>query len=106
MLSEAEGFLRALTGGVGVPTTFQNLRRSRGAEERQAGRRSSGAELPLRAADKTGKSEFIEIFGWAKTVALFRKTRFKGVQWTDFASRLVGVAYNLRRMANLLPLPA
>jgi transposase len=44
-----------------------------------------------------------EIFGWTKTVALFRKTRFKGVQRTDFASRLVGAAYNLRRMANLLP---
>jgi len=47
-----------------------------------------------------------EIFGWTKTVALFRKTRFKGVARTDFASRLVGAAYNLRRMANLLPLPA
>ena len=47
-----------------------------------------------------------EIFGWTKTVGLFRKTRFKGVQRTDFASRIVGAAYNLRRMANLLPLPA
>jgi IS5 family transposase len=47
-----------------------------------------------------------EIFGWTKTIGLFRKTRFKGVQWTDFASRLVGAAYNLGRMANLLPLPA
>ncbi|HET7786188.1 MAG TPA: IS5 family transposase [Myxococcales bacterium] len=44
-----------------------------------------------------------EIFGWTKTVGLFRKTCFKGVERTDFASRLVGVAYNLRRMANLLP---
>src|SRR3954469_1541806 len=47
-----------------------------------------------------------EIFGWTKTVGLFRKTRFKGVERTDFASRLVGVAYNLRRMANLLASPA
>ena len=47
-----------------------------------------------------------EIFGWTKTVGLFRKTRFKGIARTDFASRLVGVAYNLRRMANLLPQPA
>src|SRR3954468_5136439 len=29
-----------------------------------------------------------EIFGWTKTVALFRKTRFKGVQRTDFASSM------------------
>ncbi|MFL5455927.1 MAG: IS5/IS1182 family transposase, partial [Myxococcales bacterium] len=47
-----------------------------------------------------------EIFGWTKTVGLFRKTRFNGVERTDFASRLVGVAYNLRRMANLLASPA
>jgi hypothetical protein len=33
-----------------------------------------------------------EIFGWTKTVALFRKTRFKGVQRTNLASRLVGAA--------------
>ncbi len=45
----------------------------------------------------------LKIFGWTKTVGVFRKTRFKGVQRTDFASRLVGAAYNLRRMANLLP---
>jgi len=43
-----------------------------------------------------------EFFGWTKTVGLFRKTRFKGVERTDFASRLVGAAYNLLRMANLL----
>ena len=45
-----------------------------------------------------------EIVG-TKTVALFRKTRLRGVQRTDFASRLAGAAYNLRRMTNLLPQP-
>jgi IS5 family transposase len=44
-----------------------------------------------------------EIFGWTKGVALFRKTRFKGVARVSFASRMVGAAYNLLRMANLLP---
>lgn len=44
-----------------------------------------------------------EIFGWTKTVGVFRKSRFKGVDRTDFASRLVGVAYNLRRIAKLVP---
>lgn len=47
-----------------------------------------------------------EIFGWTKGIALFRKTRFKGVRRTDFASRMIGAAYNLLRMANLLPTPA
>ena len=48
-----------------------------------------------------------EIFGWTKTVANFRKTRFRGLQRTQLASYLVGAAYNLLRMARLLtPTPA
>ena len=48
-----------------------------------------------------------EIFGWTKTVANFRKTRFRGLQRTQLASYLVGAAYNLLRMARLLtPSPA
>ena len=43
-----------------------------------------------------------EIFGWTKTVANFRKTRFKGLERTQMASYLVGAAYNLLRMAKLL----
>jgi IS5 family transposase len=43
-----------------------------------------------------------EIFGWTKTVANFRKTRFRGLHRTQLASYLVGAAYNLLRMANLL----
>jgi len=47
-----------------------------------------------------------EIFGWTKTRGLFRKTRFKGLARTEFASRLVGAAYNLLRIGNLLPATA
>jgi transposase len=43
-----------------------------------------------------------EIFGWLKTVANFRKTRFKGLERTQLASYMVGAAYNLMRMAKLL----
>jgi transposase len=43
-----------------------------------------------------------EIFGWTKTVANFRKTRFKGLERTQFASYLVGAAYNLMRISKLL----
>lgn len=42
-----------------------------------------------------------EIFGWMKTVGGFRKTRFKGIQRTQFAGYLVGCAYNLVRMSRL-----
>lgn len=47
-----------------------------------------------------------EIFGWAKTVGGFRRTRFKGVQRTQLAAYFVGAAYNLVRMARLLAAPA
>jgi IS5 family transposase len=46
-----------------------------------------------------------EIFGWTKTVANFRRTRFRGKVRTQLAAYFVGAAYNLLRMANLLPLP-
>ena len=47
-----------------------------------------------------------EISGWLKTVANFRKTRFKGLERTQLASYLVGAAYNLLRMGKLLTSPA
>lgn len=47
-----------------------------------------------------------EIFGWAKTVGGFRRTRFRGIGRTQLAAYFVGAAYNLVRMARLLPTPA
>jgi transposase len=44
-----------------------------------------------------------EIFGRAKTVACFRKTRFRGRARTQLAAHLVATAYNLLRMAKMLP---
>ena len=40
-----------------------------------------------------------------KTVGNFRKTRYKGHALTNLASNPVGAAYNLIRMAKLLPAP-
>lgn len=47
-----------------------------------------------------------EIFGWAKTVGGFRRTRFKGQRRTQAAAYIVGAAYNLMRMMKLLPTAA
>ncbi len=44
-----------------------------------------------------------EIFGWTKTVASFRKTRFRGQARTQLAAHLVAAAYNLIRISNLMP---
>ena len=43
------------------------------------------------------------IFGWKKTVGGSRRTRYRGVARTDFFSTMVAVAYNLLRIARLLP---
>lgn len=44
-----------------------------------------------------------EIFGWAKTIACFRNTRFRGLARTQLAAHFVAVAYNLLRLSRLLP---
>jgi len=44
-----------------------------------------------------------EIFGWLKTVGGFRRTRFKGRDRTELQALFVGTAYNLMRIARLLP---
>ena len=44
-----------------------------------------------------------EIFGWGKTVGGLRKTRYRGQERTGFWAHIVGAAYNLVRMANLIP---
>ena len=42
-----------------------------------------------------------EVFGWMKTVALQRKTRFRGVERTGWMFTLAAAAYNLVRMRTL-----
>ena len=44
-----------------------------------------------------------EIFGWMKTVGGFRRTRYRGQSRTQLAGYLVAAAYNLVRMARLIP---
>ncbi len=42
-----------------------------------------------------------EIFGWMKTVAWLRKSRYKGVEKLDWLFTLSAAAYNMVRMRNL-----
>lgn len=43
-----------------------------------------------------------EVFGWMKTVGLFRKTRHKGTERIGWMFEFTAAAYNLVRMRNLL----
>jgi transposase len=47
-----------------------------------------------------------EIFGWARTVGCFRKTRFRGKARPQLAAHLVAAAYNLPGIAKLMTAPA
>ena len=42
-----------------------------------------------------------EVFGWMKTVALQRKTRFRGLDRVGWMFTFAAAAYNLVRMRNL-----
>jgi hypothetical protein len=42
-----------------------------------------------------------EVFGWIKTIALQRKTRFRGVEGVGWMFTLAASAYNPVRMRNL-----
>ena len=47
-----------------------------------------------------------EAFGWMKTVGGLRKTRYRGRARVQMHAYLVGAAYNLLRIARLVPAPA
>jgi IS5 family transposase len=47
-----------------------------------------------------------EIFGWMKTVGGLRRTRYRGLDRTQLNAYLVAAAYNLLRIARLIPAPA
>ena len=78
---------------------YQNERRSSAIDDRTT-------RHPGYAVSQRIRKRVEEIFGWLKTVANFRRTRFNGRQRTSLASYFVGAAYNLLRMAKLLAPPA
>lgn len=80
-----------------VPHVAQNTSRRRSAiDERTT--RHDGYAISQRV-----RKRIEEAFGWIKTVGNFRRTRYKGRERTQLAAYLVGTAYNLIRMAKLLP---
>ena len=72
-------------------------------------RRAGGSALDGRTLRHSGyvisqqkqRKRVEEIFGWLKTVANFRRTRYRGRELTQLAAYLVGAAYNLMRIARL-----
>jgi len=51
---------------------------------------------------QTKRQRVEEIFGWFKTVAMMRKTHFRGLERVGWMFTWAAAAYNLVRMRNLL----
>ena len=80
-----------------TPHVAQNITEQRGSAIDARTTRHPGYAISQRIRKRVE-----EIFGWTKTVANFRRTRFKGRERTELASYFVGAAYNLLRMGRLL----
>jgi transposase len=80
-----------------TPHVAQNTARPGGSAIDQRTTRHAGY-----AASQTKRKRVEEIFGWFKTVALMRKTRFRGLQRVGWMFTWAAAAYNLVRMRNLL----
>src|SRR5512139_3041955 len=92
------GFVSMLRGRKIIPHVAQNSERRGGSAIDGRTTRHVGYSLSQRFRKKVE-----EIFGWVKVIGGFRKTRFKGGQRTQLSAWFVGAAYNLLRMAKLMP---
>jgi transposase len=113
-LASAEGVTLGADAGYDT-SDFVEALRARGvtphiAQTRDKRRRSAvdgrTTRHPGYAISQRLRKRVEEIFGWTKTVACFRKTRFRGQARTQLAAHLVAAAYNLLRMAKLMPAAA
>lgn len=91
------GFTKAMRELNVTPHVTQNTTKK--------GRRSSIDARTTRhssyATSQKFRKRIEEVFGWLKTVGLFRKTRYRGVRKIDWHFTLAVTAYNLVRMRNL-----
>ena len=81
-----------------TPHVAQNANRRRSAIDRRTTRH------PGYAISQRLRKRIEEVFGWLKTVGGFRRTRYRGLARTQLAGYLVAAAYNLVRMARLMPM--
>jgi hypothetical protein len=75
---------------------FQHARRSSAIDGRTT--RHRGYRM-----SQTARLLIEKIYGWAKAVAGFRRSRYRGRQKTAFAGTLVMATYNLLRISKLTP---
>jgi len=81
---------------IGVtPHVAQNSSRRRSAIDQRT-TRHAGYSISQRI-----RMRIEQVFGWGKTIGGLRRSRYRGEKRTQFATYLVGAAYNLLRITNL-----
>lgn len=81
-----------------TPHVAQNTARPGGSALDERTTRHAGY-----AASQTKRKRVEEIFGWLKTVAMMRKTKYRGLDRVGWMFTWAAASYNLVRMRNLLP---
>ena len=93
---DTKGFVKAMRGLKVTPHVARNTERRGGSAIDHRTTRHSGYAVSQRF-----RKRIEEVFGWLKTVGLFRKTRYRGIEKIDWHFTLAVAAYNLVRMRNL-----
>jgi IS5 family transposase len=93
---DTNGFVKAMRASKVTPHVTQNHGKSGGSALDGRTTRHDGY-----AVSQKFRKRIEEVFGWLKTVGLFRKTRYRGVRKIDWHFTLAVTAYNLVRMRNL-----
>ena len=93
---DTHDFVRTMRGLNVTPHVTQNHKKKGGSSIDGRTTRHDGYKVSQRF-----RKRIEEVFGWLKTVGMFRKTRYRGVRKIDWHFTLAVTAYNLVRMKNL-----
>ena len=97
---DTRGFVEKLRGLKVTPHVAQNTANRRSAIDART------TQYEVYRVSQRKRKRVEEVFGWLKTVALQRKTRFRGPDRVGWMFTFAAAAYNLVRMRNLMVQPA
>ena len=97
---DTQGFIEQMRSLQVTPHVAQNDTNRRSAIDGRTTRH------PGYAVSQRKRKRVEEVFGWMKTVALQRKTRFRGPDRVGWMFTFAAAAYNLVRIRNLTFQPA
>lgn len=97
---DTQGFVEQLKDLMVTPHVAQNTSKRSSAIDGRTTRHEGYAQSQRK------RKRVEEVFGWLKSVALMRKTRFRGPDRVRWMFTLGAAAYNLVRMRNLIAQPA